>query len=161
MMVRYNKEIERLYLQMYAMLFEYARASLSSDALAEEAVQDAFHIACQKADEVFGSPNPEGWIFNTLKNVIRNTVRSQNIARRILLNYFASNAQDIAVSDDRVGLEILYDDVVDLEEFKLVKGMVLDGKSYLELAQERGISVVTCRKRMQRAKEILRKKIRL
>lgn len=161
MMVRYKIEIERLYLQMYAMLFEYARASLSSDVLAEEAVQDTFHIACQKPDELFSSPNPEGWIFNTLKNVIRNTVRSQNIAKRILLNYFASNAKDIAVSDDRVGLEILYDDVADLEEFKLVKGMALDGKSYLELAQERGISVVTCRKRMQRAKEILRKKIRL
>ena len=60
MMVRYKLEIERLYLQMYAMLFEYARASLSSDALAEEAVQDTFHIACQKPDELFSSPNPEG-----------------------------------------------------------------------------------------------------
>ena len=161
MVGRYKKEIERLYLQMYAMLFEYARASLSSDALAEEAIQDAFQIACNKPDEVFGSPNPEGWIFNTLKNVIRNTVRSQNIARRILLNYFATTAQDISISDDRVGLELLYDDVADLEEFKLVKGMALDEKSYLELAHERGISVVTCRKRMQRAKETLRKKIEL
>lgn len=159
MIVRYRKEIEQLYLQMYAMLFEYARASLSSDALAEEAVQDTFHIVCQKPEDVFGSPNPEGWVFNTLKNVIRNTLRSQNIARRILLNYFASSAQDISVSHDRVGLEVLYDDVADLEEFQMVKGMVLDGKSYLELSQELGISIVTCRKRMQRAKEILRKKI--
>ena len=49
--------------------------------------------------------------------------------------------------------------MADLEEFQMVKGMVLDGKSYLELSQELGISIVTCRKRMQRAKEILRKKI--
>ena len=84
-----------------------------------------------------------------------------DIARRILLDYFASNAKDISISDDRVGLEILYDDVADSEEFKLLKEMALDGKSYLEMAQARGISVATCRKRMQRAKEILRKKIAL
>ena len=47
MKARYSKEIDRLYLQMYPMLFEYARSSLSNDALAEEAVQDAFTIACQ------------------------------------------------------------------------------------------------------------------
>ena len=39
---RYSKKTDRLYLQMYPMLFEYARSSLSSDALAEEAVQDSF-----------------------------------------------------------------------------------------------------------------------
>ena len=161
MNARYSKEIDRLYLQMYPMLFEYARSSLANDALAEEAVQDAFIIACQKPEDLCNSPNPEGWLVKTLKNVISNTIRSQNIARRILLDYFASNAKDISISDDHVGLEILYDDVADSEEFKLLKEMALDGKSYLEMAEARGISVVTCRKRMQRAKEVLRKKIAL
>ena len=161
MNARYSKEIDRLYLQMYPMLFEYARSSLANDALAEEAVQDAFIIACQKPEDLCNSPNPEGWLVKTLKNVISNTIRSQNIARRILLDYFATNAKDISISDDRVGLDILYDDVADSEEFKLLKEMALDGKSYLEMAQARGISVVTCRKRMQRAKEVLRKKIQL
>jgi len=76
----YSKEIDRLYLQMYPMLFEYARSSLSSDALAEEAVQDTFIIACQKPEALCESPNPEGWLVNTLKNVLSNTKRSQNIA---------------------------------------------------------------------------------
>lgn len=161
MKARYCKEIDRLYLQMYPKLFEYARCSLSNDAQAEEAVQDTFIIACQKPEALCDCPSPEGWLFNTLKNVISNTIRSQNIARRILLDYFASNAKDISISDDRVGLDILYDDVADSEEFKLLKEMALDGKSYLEMAQARGISVATCRKRMQRAKEVLRKKIAL
>ena len=161
MKARYSREIDRLYLQMYPKLFEYARSSLSNDAQAEEAVQDTFIIACQKPEALCNSPNPEGWLFNTLKNVISNTIRSQNIARRILLDYFASNAKDISISDDHVGLEILYDDVADSEEFKLLKEMALDGKSYLEMAQAREISVATCRKRMQRAKEALRKKIEL
>ena len=161
MKARYKKEIERLYLQMYAMLFEYARSSLASDSLAEEAVQDAFQIACQKPEALIDSPNPEGWMVNTLKNVISNTVRSQNIAKRILLGYFASNINDLTISNDRVGLEVLYDDIADLEEFKLVKEFALDGKSYLEMSQELGISVAACRKRMQRARETLQKKIKL
>ena len=161
MKARYKLEIERLYLQLYPLLFEYARSSLSSDSLAEEAVQDTFRIACQKPEAMINSPNPEGWIMNTLKNVLKNTIRNQNISRRILLDYFASNINDITVTNDRVGLEILYEDVADLEEFKMVKAMALEGKSYLEMSQEFGISMAACRKRMQRAREILRKKIKL
>ncbi len=161
MKARYKLEIERLYLQLYPLLFEYARSSLSSDSLAEEAVQDTFRIACQKPEAMINSPNPEGWIMNTLKNVLKNTIRNQNISRRILLDYFASNINDITVTNDRVGLEILYEDVADLEEFKMVKAMALEGKSYLEMSQELGISMEACRKRMQRARETLRKKIKL
>lgn len=161
MNARYSKEIDRLYLQMYSMLFEYARSSLSSDALAEEAVQDTFIIACQKPEALCESPNPEGWLVNTLKNVLANTKRSQNIARRILLEYFASNINDISVSDDRIGVEILYDDIADSEEFRLLKEVALDGLSYLEMAQLRGITVGTCRKRVERAKKALQKKIKL
>ncbi len=161
MKARYKLEIERLYLQLYPLLFEYARSSLSSDSLAEEAVQDTFRIACQKPEAMINSPNPEGWIMNTLKNVLKNTIRNQNISRRILLDYFASNINDITVTNDRVGLEILYEDVADLEEFKMVKAMALEGKSYLEMSQELGISMAACRKRMQRARETLRKKIKL
>ena len=161
MKARYKLEIERLYLQLYPLLFEYARSSLSSDSLAEEAVQDTFRIACQKPEAMINSPNPEGWIMNTLKNVLKNTIRNQNISRRILLDYFASNINDITVTNNRVGLEILYEDVADLEEFKMVKAMALEGKSYLEMSQELGISMAACRKRMQRARETLRKKIKL
>lgn len=146
---------------MYPMLFEYARSSLANDALAEEAVQDTFAIACQKPEALCESTNPEGWLVNTLKNVLSNTIRSQNIARRILLDYFATNIHDISASSDRVELEILYDDIADLEEFKLLKEIALDGKSYLEMAQARGITVGTCRKRVERAKKVLQKRIQL
>lgn len=156
-----REEIERLYLQMYAMLFEYARSALRSDSLAEEAVQDAFQIACQKPDALINSPNPEGWMVNTLKNVVSNTMRSQNVAKRVLMGYFASNIDDLTESSDRVGFELLYEDIADLEEFKLVKEFALEGKSYLELSRELGISMAACRKRMQRARETLQKKMKL
>lgn len=161
MNARYSREIERLYLQMYRKLFEYARSSLPSDALAEEAVQDTFQIACVKSEALCASENPQGWLFLTLKNVISNTLRRQHSAKRILLTYAASVSEDISVSKDGVGLELLYEDIADLEEFQLLKEMAIDGMSHLEMAEKRGISIVACRKRMQRAKEILRKKIHL
>lgn len=159
MEARYSKEIERLYLQMYPMLFEYARSSLANDALAEEAVQDTFIIACQKPEALCKSANPEGWLVKTLKNVISNTIRSQNIARRILLDYFAFTGQ-YSASGERVDLDVLYDDVAGTDEFQLLKEMALEGQSYLEMAKARGITVAACRKRMERARKMLQKKIR-
>ena len=76
MKARYKLEIERLYLDLYPLLFEYARSSLSSDSLAEEAVQETFRIACQKPESLIHSPNPEGGLVNTLKNVLKNSIRN-------------------------------------------------------------------------------------
>lgn len=159
MKARYEKEIDQLYLKMYRMLFEYARSSLSNDALAAEAVQDTFLIACQKPEAVCESPNPEGWLVKTLKNVLSNTIRKQTIAKRILLDYCAVNSNENAYSEDQVDLNVLYGSMADLEEFKLLKEMAIDGLSYDEMAEKRDISVATCRKRVERAKKLLRKKI--
>lgn len=161
MKILYREEIERLYLQMFSLLFEYARSTLPNNALAEEAVQETFRIACQKPEALCTSPNPEGWLVNTLKNVICNMERSRNIAKRILRGYFAVHITELTTTNDRVGVEILYDDIADTEEFKLLKEMAIDGRSYLEMAESRNISIDTCRKRVQRAKEKLRKKIQL
>lgn len=161
MKILYREEIERLYLQMFSLLFEYARSTLPNNALAEEAVQETFRIACQKPEALCASPNPEGWLVNTLKNVICNMERSRNIAKRILRGYFAVHITELTATNDRVGVEILYDDIADTEEFKLLKEMAIDGRSYMEMAESRNISIDTCRKRVQRAKEKLRKKIQL
>lgn len=158
-MSMHNQEIEQLYLQMYDFLLEYAKSSLGSYSMAEEAVQDTFKIACQKADDLCSSKRPEGWLVNTLKNVISNMIRSRATANRILSEYIAAQSREYAVTEDRIRFEVLYENVVDLEEFELIKEMAIDGCSHLEMAQKRGISVETCRKRVQRAKETLRKKI--
>lgn len=161
MEVPHREEIERLYLQMYDMLFQYARYALNSDALAEDAVQDTFSIACQKPEALYTNPNPEGWVFNTLKHVISNTIRSQHIARRILINYFAVIADEISTFSDSLSPNVLYHNVAETAEFQLLQERVLDGKTYSEMAQERGITEDACRKRMQRAIAVLSRRIRL
>lgn len=155
---RYRKQIEDLYRKMYSLLFEYARSALPNDSLAEEAVQDTFRVACQKPEALWESPNPEGWLVKTLKNVIYNTVSSRTMTVRLLKDYIHLRLNEISASEDLEEIETQYGDIAESEELKLLKEMALEGKSYLEMAQERGISVVACRKRMQRAREFLRKK---
>ena len=138
---RYWKQIEDLYRSTYNLMFEYARSALSNDSLAEEAVQEAFRIACQKPEALWNSPCPEGWLVKTLKNVINNTLRSQAKAARLLKDYIHSCQNELSVSEDLEEIEILYGDIGESEELKLLKEMALEGKSYLEMAQARGISV--------------------
>lgn len=155
----YKREIERLYLLMSSRLFVYARSVLGNESLAEEAVQETFRIACMKPEALCSSQNPEGWLVNTLKYTLSNVKRSRAAASRILTTYISSQISEITVSEDSVELELLYENIADLEEFKLIKEMAVEGKSQLEMAQSRGISLDACKKRVERAKKTLRKKI--
>ena len=44
-----------------------------------------------------------------------------------------------------------------LEKFQLLKEMSIEGKSHLEMAQKHDISVAACKKRVQQAKEFLKR----
>lgn len=153
-----RKRIEEFYLEMYDRLFIYAWSALDNESLAEEAIQETFRIVCMKPEDLLSSPNPKGWIVNTLKYTIQNMKRSRDKANVLLTQYLAANSS-VAFSEDRISLEVTYENVARSEEFSLIKEMAVDGRSHLEMAQSRGISVAACKKRVQRAKEFLRRKI--
>lgn len=154
-----NEIIAQLYIQMFDFLLNYATASLKSRSKAEEAVQETFRIACQKPERLLSSARPEGWILNTLKNVISDMRRNQENTNRMLREYIISQSWDFSVTEDRVSVDILFEDLSQTEEMKLLKEYAIDGCSHLEMARKRGITVPACRKRLQRAREYLRKKI--
>lgn len=154
-----SKQIESLYLEMFNKLIIYARSCLDNDALAEEAVQETFRIACQKPEQLCESVNPQGWLVQTLKYTIRNMQSSRATVKRIVEKYLMTQIKDFSFSEDRLDLHILYENVADTEEFKLLAEMAIEGRSHLEMANSRGISVSACKKRVQRAKETLRKRI--
>lgn len=159
MLEEQDKYIGELYLEMYRKLKSYARSSLVREEQIEEAIQETFRIACQKPDDLINSPNPRGWRVKALRYVICNMRRSEQSARQLLVDYLAVYGHHVA-SVDKYDFSAVFGSVADTEEFRLVKEMVIDGKSHLELAEERGISVDACKKRMQRAKETLQKKLK-
>lgn len=156
-----SKLIETLFLEMYSMLKSYALSTLKDESLAEEAVQETFRIACSRAEVLFESPNRKGWLVNTLKYTLLNMIRTREHTQQLLSKYLLQQSEAAAFSEDKVNFDIMYQNIVDTEEFKLLKEMAIDGKSHLEMATARGISVDACKKRVQRAKETLRKKLKI
>ncbi len=150
-----EKLIEPLYREMYVRLCIYAASALGDKNLAEEAVQDTFRIACMKAEELRKSENPQGWLMLTLKNGIRNIRRSQMRLNKLMITAFSVDESKIAAATDE-HFALLYEDLLGSEDFRLLKMVSIERNTMLEAANEFGITVEACKKRVQRAKKRLR-----
>lgn len=150
-----NEQLERLYCEMYEWLFGYANASLSNPSRAEEAVQETFRIACDKLPAVLQSENPKGWLVNTLKGVLRNFLRKDARDSRVFVPY---PEQYDCEQPEELPPELLYQDLAQTREYELLMQLSEAG-SVRELAKGLGISEDSCKKRLQRSRSFLRKKI--
>lgn len=152
-----RKEVEKLYMEMYNALSVYARSALHDHILAEEVVQDTFRIACSKVNDFLSSPNPKGWLLNTLKYVISNMMRSRAHLNKAVISSLALIDNIASDDENTLDIDILYSDIANSDDYKLIKMIALDHCSMLEIAQELGISVEACKKLVQRARKKLKK----
>lgn len=149
--------LEKLYREMYSRLLRYAQAALGGDdGQAEETVQEAFVIAWAKIAVLQASPNPRGWMMETLKHVIQNTRRSRERARHMAAAVALAGAGEVS-SMDETSVDVLYGDLTGNEAYELMKGYALEHQTVEELAFARGISPEACKKRVQRARKQLKK----
>ena len=148
--------IEQLYKKNISLLVNYANIVLSNNSLAEEAVQETFIIVCIKYSTLVDSPNPEGWIMNTLKNVCKNIQKSRNYYLTKILP-LSTDIQSNHNYDSTDFIELNVENIVSPEDFILLKKTILYGYSYKDLAKEINISLEACKKRVQRAKQRFRK----
>ena len=149
--------VEQLYKDLYPALHVYALRVLGEPALAEEAIQDAFCIACAKREDLLRSGEPRGWIVCTLKYVMRNMLRTQAKTANLLSLFQSMEKPDQA--EDTVNVDVLFGDIADSEDFQLLKRIALDRCTMLEIAEDLGISVEACKKRVQRARKRLRERL--
>lgn len=150
--------VEQLYKDMYPALYIYALRVLEEPALAEESIQDTFCVACAKREQFLSSADPKRWIMCTLKYVCQNTLRAQAKLRRLLLSLDAG-ASLTSETPELISVDILFGDLSDSEDFQLLKRIALDRCTMLEVAEELGISVESCKKRVQRARKRLQEKL--
>ena len=155
-----RKQIDVLYDKNYDFLVSYAWGSLKNISLAEEAAQEAFAIACEKPDQVCNSPNPDGWMVNTLKNVIQNMERRRMAAERVVTDCLGDKLDLLPAPGHQLDLKLLYGAIADTEEFRIMMAIGPAGMSMLELAEELGISYSAAKKRAERARKILQKRIK-
>jgi RNA polymerase sigma-70 factor (ECF subfamily) len=113
-----------------------------------------------KADELASSPNPKGWLLNTLKNVIRNTVKSRARFGNIMMSIwsFDENMAYENAGDETIDAE--YADLVVDKDYILLKKIIFEEYTMLEAAEELGLSLEACKKRIQRTKKKLRDQLK-
>ena len=152
-----EKYIEQLYREMYTCLFFYAKNAQGTKSLAEEAVQDTFRIACIKPESLMSSKNPRGWLINTLKNVIRNRRRTEARLNNLLLAAMSACEPQSKATVAAAEFHAAYADALGKDDFQLLINIVIRRYTMLEVAEELGITVEACKKRVQRAKKRLQK----
>lgn len=155
----WQSDLEQMYREMYPTLYVYALRILKDHALAEEAIQDTFCIACAKREQALSNPKPRGWLMLTLKHVMQNMLRAQRKVQRLL--FLTAGEEQPAEAPELLDVDVLFGDVSDSEDFRLLKRIALDQCTIVELAQDLGISVEACKKRVQRARKRLQKKLKV
>ena len=154
-----EEQITKLYQEMYGRMVAYASSVLGDRNLAEEVVQDTFCIFCVKAETALQHENPQGWLMRTLQNVIRNMQRHRATMNRLIMQTLQVENLDELLVYDEEDVDLLYGDLAARDDFQLLKLVVLDGCTMLEAAKEYGITVEACKKRIQRIRTYLKKKL--
>ncbi len=144
---------------MYGRMAAYAFSVLGDRNLAEEAVQDTFCIFCAKANDALQHENPQGWLMRTLQNVMRNMQRHRAAMNRLIMQSLQVEHLEELLVYDEPGVDLLYGDLAARADFQLRKRVVLDGCTMLEAAEEFGITVEVCKKRIQRIRANLKRKL--
>ena len=155
-----DKFFTTIYLDRRKPLLEYAASILHNHALAEEAVQQAFEIAWCKIDDFQSSPNPEGWIFNAVRFVLRNIESRQRTEQRVIAVVDEYRPDLVAAPADLLPLRVHFGDLVDLPQFQLIYEMEIVGRTLEEIAVDLCISESACKKRAERARKHLQKKLK-
>ena len=85
-----SEALEQFYRAEYQRMLRVAGYTLKNDNLAETAVQETFVTAARKIDSLLSSPNPTGWLYNTL-NYCFATVITNNSAQSRYSNLLKSH----------------------------------------------------------------------
>ena len=149
-------KLTSLYLEMYELLVNLAYLQFHSRALAEEAAQETFCIACRRPEAALCGPNPQGWLVTTLKYVVRNMKRLLAVRDRYMSKTPEQSA-DAPVYDDYSVVD--YADLLTDAEYRLFRRIAVDRYTMKEAAYELGISEEACKKRVQRIRARLQVKI--
>ena len=150
----------KIYKERRKPLLMYAESALGNHAMAEDAVQLAFEIGWRKIEDFQNCPKPEGWIFKSLEFVISNMKSRLRTERRVIAIVDEYRPDLVAAPADPLPLRVHYGDLVDTPQFQIIYEMEFYGRTLAEIAKELGISENACKKRAERARKDLQKKLR-
>lgn len=166
MLAEQDSLIENLHRKYFKKLTIYALSALRDPNRAQDVVQDTFHEAIRHIEDLMVHENPGGWLMETVKYKVRESERSR---RRYMHRFLSLDsdvpaeyvpAKDLGTELDEPDGTLLLEKVVQTltqEEYRLLKRLVFDKASHLEVAQEFGITVYASQKRLERIRKKLHK----
>lgn len=160
MTVEQGQFFTKIYRERRKPLLMYAESALGDHAMAEDAVQQAFEIGWRKIEDFQNCPQPEGWIFRSLKFMVNNMKSRLRTERRVIAITDEYRPDLVAAPADPLPLRVHFGDLVDLPQFRIVYEMEIQGRTLAEIAKDLGISESACKKRAERARKDLQKKLR-
>lgn len=144
--------IARLYDENKQKLFRYAHSQFKDLDTVEDLVMDTFETALKNVNKLMESPNPEGWLMETTKNKILH--KKRDLASRPEVVCF-DLIEDIAAPE--VSESILTVGGLTADEENLMKMVYYNKIPMEEVAKKLHITSDACRKRVQRARDKLRR----
>ncbi len=150
----------KIYKERRKLLLMYAENRLGNHAMAEDAVQQAFEIGWRKIKDFQNSPNPPGWILKAVKFVVNNMKSRQRTEHRVIAIMDDYRPDLVAAPADPLPLRVHFGELLDTPQFRIVYEMEIQGRTLAEIAKDLGISETACKKRAERARKNLQKKLR-
>lgn len=145
--------------KMYAVCLRY----MGDSEAAEDVLQDGFVTLFSKLDSYSGEGSFEGWARKIFVNTALMSLRKRDILKQ---TEDVEAAWDVSSEDPSAIQKISYKELLDIISelppgFRTVFNMyVIEGYSHKEIAEELGISEVTSRSQLQRARMLLQARLK-
>lgn len=139
---------------------KYAWALADSRSDVHDIVQDTFVTAWRRAGSIrLGGSSVLPWLLVTCRNHVRNQSRTSRRRREVPLSSAMPDADADPQSQARTQLRWVLDEIgmLDDDDRAICQLCLVEGASYAQAAEEVGRSVAFVGKRLQRAKERMRK----
>jgi len=157
----YTAKAHKIIEEAYPIMLSYAKR-ITACRSPEDVVQTAILIGLEKSDVMVKSPNPTGWLINTLRFCLKKEITAQLRADSSeSLNY--DNTSEPISQDPEFERIILLRETclkyITEEDWGLLYDSSVQGFSTKDLSEKYKLSTMACRTRMTRARQILRRKI--
>lgn len=137
-------------------MYRYAKTVFNNSTMAEEAVQETFLLICKNTKILKYKTDLKSYIFHIHKMVCGRLQYQYSTYIKKLLSLQADN-RNFEMMEKFSVEENTFSQYVNKKDLFILQKVILDGYSYQELAEELGITINICKKRVQRAKERFRK----
>jgi len=138
---------QSLYESNYEKMFKFSYRLIGSVESAQDLVHETFFLALFNQSKLSHHPNPEGWLMQTLKNLVQNERRRLQKHPVVSLETFSN----VVGEENITSLELLLPKQLTKEEREILIWRYEEQMEYKDIADRLGISEVGCRSRVSRA----------